>query len=304
MNILVIDAYRRPEGPGTDPNAPVTPKSRVCRMVADALGAEMIWRSPATVAEPILTGFDVLVFNRSLPEIGQNAVWLQANPHARIVHITNDYSVGGAALYAASARPVVTIANHPQQFSTVARMTDAPWHVVNVNALLYEPTRERPAADGDGCVYYGACRPERVEMFRKYLDGYACIAHHLPVYQEFRAAGAVGPFACQVNWSAAGLEPWRSVLYLQDDQIGSTPFLANRFYEALSYHRHTIFAGECRQTIARSGYAVPEAWIVDDPEGIPDAIAHRDDEHLRAWREQATAEQQAVLAQLRATIGG
>ena len=315
MNVLVIDCNRMGAGPPMDPATRLptltNPKWRAVKLFADAAEADLTWRSSKTTETPVLTGYDVLVFSRALPSPKDNAIWLDANPTARVFHLTNDYRVGGGSLYLAAralGRPVETIANYPHAMSRVAGQLTAKWHVANLNTLLYEPERQQNGhAPGKGCVYYGAARPDRQTIFQKYLTGQVTVAQYPPVWTEFEAFGCTGPWAARVDWGTDGLYPWAAAIYLENpDQtaLGGTPFFANRFYETLSYDRWPIFAAECRQTIRQSGYQIPETAIVDDPAQIPEAVAAADTAQIAAWRAEAAEEQLAVLAQMRSIIRG
>jgi hypothetical protein len=121
------------------------------------------------------------------------------------------------------------------------------------------------------------------------------------VRTEFEALGITWPWAGRVPWHTTGLSPWRAVFYLENRP---SPFLANRFYEGLSYGLHPVFGGECRDTIAWSGYPVPKALVIDSAEEIPAAVAYDATTYLRAWREQATAEQRQVLGDMATIIQG
>jgi hypothetical protein len=176
----------------------------------------------------------------------------------------------------------------------------ASWTLINLNTLVYEPDRVWTNG-GVGCVYYGACRPERAENFRKYFRGDVTVATWEILWRKFAALGIPGPWADRIPWHTTGLNAWKAGFYLEN---GPTPFLSNRFYEALSYGRHTIFSGDCRETIARAGYPVPDALVVDRAEDIPAACAVDTTTLCEAWRVQATAEQRQVLADLATMIKG
>jgi hypothetical protein len=311
--ILVIDANRKGKGP-PDPfqtglASLANPKWRAVWHIAQALHADLVWQSAETPLEP-RGGYDVLVFNRVLPAIRANAAWLAANPQARIVHITNDYLVGGGALYVAAwagRRPVEVIANFPRSLAPVTSPFVHGWTEVNLNALLYEAARVRPenVAEGAGCVYYGACRPERHGLFRKYLTGHVAVAQYPEVCREFEALGISGPWAGRIDWPRGGLYPWHASLYLWNtDANGHYRFLTNRFYEALSYDLYPIFPEETRWVFEQSGYYVPPDLVVQHADAIPQACAYADAEVMGEWRAQAAREQQQVLATIRRTIRG
>lgn len=312
MSILVIDANRTGGGPPIIPGIPiptlVNPKWRVAKMVADMLGADMTWRSPQTAGEPVLGGYDTVVFNRALPSIEGNATWIRANPKARLFHITNDYLVGGGALHIAArvhGKRCHVIANYPRPLSKVATVFAGAWTEVNLNALLYESDRVRPPEmpDGTGCVYYGAVRPERRDMFQKYLTGQVTVAQYPEECARFAAIGVPGPWADRIDWRGAGLHPWRDSLYLWNtDANGHYHFLTNRFYEALSYRVWPVFAEECRWAFERSGYEIPARLVVNAPEQIAGASEGMERAVMDGWRQQATEEQRQVLADLRRTI--
>lgn len=312
MRVLLLDANRLgANGPGTPEATRTTyiacPKWRAVWSIAQAIGADIAWRSPK-VDPDVRGGYDVVIFNRALPGIKDNAAWIAANPDAKLFHVTNDYAVTGAALYVAARelnRPVSTIANYVRAKSTPAgRMADR-WLTANVNALVYEPDRVTVPPRGTGCVYYGAARYGRQLLFQKYLTGHVTVCGPENLQSEFRALGVEGPFyPSRVPWHKAGLTPWASSLYLEDSVTPDySPFLSNRFYEALSYDVYPVFVDECRRTIGTGGYEIPAELVVSSPDEIPAASAYEDAGVMRAWRKQAADERQRVLGQIAAFIG-
>jgi len=314
MRILVIDANRIGVGPPCDPGTQqptvANPKWRAAKLLGDALEADMTWRSPTRRDEPILDGYDVLVFNRALPEIDGNAAWLRANPNARIFHLTNDYLVGGTALYIAAralGKTVHVIANHPRHLSQSGMAFVEAWTELNLNTLVYEADRTRPSEmpTGEGCVYYGAYRPEREDMFRKYLTGHVTLALMPAMRPYFDEAGVPGPRSDQVDWRTTGLYPWHASLYIWNVAAnGHYRFLTNRFYEALGYEVWPIFTEETRWIFSQSGYYIPPALVVHHPDEILQATAYDDADVMATWRAQAQGEQQRIVAQMRDIIRG
>lgn len=314
MNVVILDANRTgsgvPRKARSNEPEPANPKWRVVKAMADELEADLAWRSPKTSHEPPLGGYDVLVFNRVMPDVKDNAAWLEANPDATIFHITNDYLVGGGPMYLPAKmlkRQVHVIANYPRPLSKFASHLADTWTEVNLNALLYEPDRTKPnnIRRGARCVYYGAWRPERLATCQKYLTGHVDLALRDGFRQFFEAAGWTGPFVPEVDWRGEGLYRWHSSLYLWNFEVnGQYRFLTNRFYEALSYDLYPIFPEEARWVFERSGYPIPPELVVHHADEIPQANTYENTELMQAWRHQAADERDSVLETIRRTIRG
>jgi hypothetical protein len=200
---------------------------------------------------------------------------------------------------------VTALANYQRDIAKSSGKLAADWLQVNLNALVYEPN-SHDAPRGTGCVYYGACRWGRRFAFSKYMTGYVTIAADPKVCDEFRQVGVDGAFVPRrIQWQAEGLSPWATSLYLEDSVTPDySPYLSNRFYEALSYGLYPVFPVECARTVRLSGYDVPDALWVSDPRQIPVCQDYADAGVMAGWRRRATCEQQEVLALIRRTIRG
>lgn len=313
MKTLVIDANRLGLGPYT-PEVSQTafvacPKWRAVRLLADTLEADVAWRSPK-VDPDVRGGYDVLVFNRALPDANDNGAWLEANPHAKVFHVTNDYSVTGAGLYVAArslGRDVHVIANYNRAVSKVSGRLGKGWLTTNLNSLVYEAYRQALPVSGHGCVYYGACRYGRRLLYQKYLRAEAVtLMVARVVMEQFAELGVTGPFILsKIRWATDGLRPWATSLYLEDSVTPMySPYLSNRFYEAIAYGVYPVFVEECRRTLAACGYEIPEALVVPDPRDIPGCAAFQDTRVMAAWQRQAADEQASVLRGIRAFVKG
>jgi hypothetical protein len=117
-----------------------------------------------------------------------------------------------------------------------------------------------------GTIYYGSFRKGRTNSFKKYLNGNVIVSTHPKNVDRFRNIGVMGRFIPRINWNSLGLHEFSSSLYLEDDVTHrSYNYLANRFYEALSYHIPTIFTQECANTIRMSNYHATTDLIISDP---------------------------------------
>ena len=311
MKTLIVEANRHARGPWTPEQSKTDfiacPKWRAANLLAQTLEADIAWRSPK-VAPDIRGGYDTLVFNRALPDINANAAWLEANPTAKVFHVTNDYSVTGGALYAAArtlGRQVNTIANYERAISKVAGRMAMDWLQVNLNVLVYEAYR-KPTARGTGCVYYGACRWGRRWVFQKYMTGHVTYAGDPRVVEEFKGLGVPGPFIKhKIPWHLDGLSRWANSIYFEDSVTADySPYLSNRFYEAIGYGLYPVFVEECQRTLKACGYDIPQELVISHPDEIPERESYENPDVLACWRAQATTEQRDVLKQIKTFVRG
>jgi len=313
MKTLVLDANRMGIGPYTPEQSRTDfiacPKWRAVQLLADALSADLAWRSPKVDAD-VRGGYDALVFNRALPDAKDNGAWLEANPHAKVFHVTNDYSVTGAGLYVAArslGRDVHVIANYNRAVSKVSGRLGKSWLTTNLNALVYEAYRQALPVSGHGCVYYGACRYGRRLLYQKYLRAeHVTLMVARVVANEFADLGVTGPFILsKIRWATDGLRRFATSLYLEDSVTPDySPYLSNRFYEAIAYGVYPVFVEECRRTLEACGYDIPEALVVSDPAHIPGCAEFQDTRAMAEWQRQAADEQMCVLRGIRAFVKG
>jgi hypothetical protein len=113
--------------------------------------------------------------------------------------------------------------------------------------------------------------------------------------------GVSGRFIPRIDWNNVGLSEFRASLYLEDEVTHkSYNYLANRFYEALSYQVPTVFTEECRDTIEKSGYSVPEHLIISNSRDIPVLEPTLPD----SWFSIAEIEKMKTLTQIKDIVYG
>jgi len=268
---------------------------------------DLIWSYP-TVNDEIKSGYDRIVFNHASHYSYVDYAWLQASPEAKIFHITNEYNLGEPrALWMGvkEGRRYEVIANHEPKISKIVEKYINNWHFVNLNALIFNP--QDVVAEQSGCIYYGSYRKGRESSFRKFLQGGVTISTHQKNREKFSAIGVNGPFIDRINWSKDGLSAFYSSLYMEDDvNHSSYNCLANRFYEALNYGVLTLFDRECANTIAKSGYVIPDDCLVGNAQELqlktsfqmPDLKASC----LSTWKEKAAEEVKETLTIIKSIV--
>jgi hypothetical protein len=195
------------------------------------------------------------------------------------------------------------IANHPAKASKVVQKYVNDWHIVNLNALCYErhetPSRtEIPRS----MVYYGSFRKDRIPYYEKYLRewGTVWISTHAKNREKYLALGCEGPFVNRLKIGEGELAHYGYSLYIEDVKTHTYyNYLANRFYESLSWNVCPIFDDSCRRTVELSGY--PDATFLHHPSEIA-ALYDRAPRIPDSWHAMAHAERTTTLEAIRTLL--
>ena len=231
--------------------------------VAKRLNADLIC-SYAGVNDEIKSGYDNIIFNHASAYCFVDYAWLEANPNARLFYITNEYNLGEPRILWMAAkranRTYTVIANHPPQASKVVKKYTDDWLITNLNSLVYQrdeyilPSAER----SKDLIYYGSFRKNRSKYFLKYFTDELIVSSHIKNVEKFKKEGVSANFIPRIDWGKEGLMPYLCSLYIEDE-VTHTHYnhLANRFYEALNFDVVPIFSEECRGTVVKSEYPIP-----------------------------------------------
>lgn len=286
MKILVIDSHK---GSSNAPSGNLHWKN--ARKIADALGGDLIWSYPS-VNDAVRGGYDAIIFVHASPYAYTDYAWVEASPSAELFYVSNEYNLGEPRtlwMAAKAGRRFSVIANHPAAASKVVRRNVDRWHIVNLNSLCYE--RRDGVPTGSGIVYYGSFRKGRADYFRKWLRGDITVSTHAKNRAKFTEAGCVPTWADRLDLDRGDLRQWSFSLYLEDVVTHTHyNFLANRFYEALSWGVSPVFDPSCWGTVHQSGYQ--GALFCDGMGDLPHDFQIPEEWHQRAFGEHCEAIQQ------------
>lgn len=169
------------------------------------------------------------------------------NQNARKIFITNDYKTN----------PHSELNKYEYEVIGNFRPKDnkRKHYFLNLNALM----AKAPLKQIDkkfNCVYWGACREDRVPYFQKYLKEGMYVSTTAKAQPKFIKAGCKPKFIPPVDWSKSLTNFFRYSLYIEDNWIHSNFHnLANRWYEAGIYNNVTFFDRDCLNTIYQSEIA-------------------------------------------------
>jgi hypothetical protein len=302
MKILIIDSHK-----GTKHGIPQNMHWQNAKILADYLGADLIWSYP-TVNDNIKTGYDVIIFVHASHYSFTDTEWILKNPDAKLFYITNEYNLGEPLMLwklAKQGRKYSVIANHPDKASKVVLKYTDKWDILNLNCLIYD--RKESVEKNDlfstpraNCIYYGSFRKDRSKYFARYLDKNVMLSTHPKNVDKFLSAGAKSLTGKRIDWANDGLFPYKQSLYIEDEKTHKHyNYLANRFYESLNYDCTPMFAEECLNTLNLSGYDIPDDYIINDSAQL------KEREYLtplNKWHEMANKEKQETLIQIKNII--
>lgn len=268
MKILIIDSHK-----GTKDAVPQNLHWQNSKILANYLNADLIWSYPS-VNDNIKTGYDAIIFVHASHYSYTDIEWIVKNPDAKLFYLTNEYNLGEPLMLwklAKQGRKYSVISNHPAKASKVVLKYTNTWDILNLNALIYEPKKQKITLDffldtpRTNCIYYGSFRKDRSVYFKKYLNENVQLSTHSKNISKFRNAGVYSNVVGRINWETDGLFPYKQSLYLEDQKTHIYyNYLANRFYEALNYDCTPIFSNECRNTVELSGYKIPNDYFIEN----------------------------------------
>jgi hypothetical protein len=240
------------------------------------------------------------------------------------------------------------IANYPKEisrFGSDETRNVLSWHIVNVNTLIYDrtlPFIEVPKEDKHDILYYGMYRPNRQIYYDKYFDENFRVSTSKKGARKYRKAGVHAKYVDTINWhprkEARGMlderrDRWAefglkktyehrpdgtlfeylSNLYIEDTVTHEHyNFLANRFYEALTYRIPCFFDESCARTIRLSGYPIDDFYVVDNKAHLDRRlkrlktrnIARLEKDYIKKLRKMALEEREETIAQFKKIILG
>lgn len=258
---LVIDSHKGTFKPSSNLHW------KNAQRIAAITGGDLIWSYP-DVNTCIKGGYERIIFVHASPYAYTDYAWVEESPDAELYYVTNEYNLGEPRtlwMAAKQGRHYTVIANHPPEPSKIVMKYVKGWYQVNLNALCYE---DRGFSHGRGMCYYGSFRKDRIPYFQKWLNGDVVVSTHSKNRPKFEAVGVTGPFVDRLKIDDGGLCSYGSSLYIEDTTTHTHyNYLANRFYEAVSWGVTPVFDPSCINTICQSG--LPNATVSNVPIDAP-----------------------------------
>ena len=296
-NTLVIDSHK---GSKREPTDNLHWKN--AKDISTALCADFIWSYPG-VNDSIKAGYENIVFVHASHYSYTDYAWISNSPNARIFYVTNEYNLGEprtAWMAAKEGRKYTVIANHPASVSKVVKKYVLDWVNVNLNAICFnrESVISNRMIQPSGTVYYGSFRKDRSKYFKKYLsDGLIGVSTHSKNIDKFKQLGVTGPFTKRLSLSNGELAVYKNSLYIEDETTHENyNYLANRFYEALSWGVLPVFDETCLGTLDKSGYR--GGFIVRSAKEAAGAIG----EIPAEWLKIAEEEKKSALSHIKQIV--
>jgi hypothetical protein len=259
-NILVIDSHKAShDGPVENLHW------QNSRMIADALGADLIWSYP-NVNDYVRGGYDAIIFVHASHYAYTDYAWIEQSPNAKLYYVTNEYNLGEPRtlwMAAKAGRKYTVLANHPHRVSKVVMKYVDDWILLNLNSLVYG-NYSFVNQGGKECVYYGSYRDDRKKYFKKYFDGMT-VSTHMKNRPKIDALEVNPRYINRLNIQKGDLSKYGFSLYIEDEKTHDAyNYLANRFYESINSGTICLFDESCENTIAQSGYEIDNSFIIRD----------------------------------------
>ena len=296
--ILVIDSHKAShDGPVENLHW------QNARMIADALGADLIWSYP-NVNEYVRGGYDAIVFVHASHYAYTDYAWIEQNPNAKLYYVTNEYNLGEPRtlwMAAKAGRKYTVLANHPSRVSKVVMKYVDDWILMNLNSLVYGNCSHVNQGDHN-CIYYGSYRDDRKEYFKKYFDGMT-VSTHLKNRAKFDALGVQPDYINRLNIQRGDLAKYGFSLYIEDQKTHTAyNYLANRFYESLNSGTICLFDESCQDTLALSDYPIDPALVVKSKANMLDVINSYDKSLPDELFAKAYVDKQTTLEQIKSIV--
>tara|TARA_R110000764_G_scaffold67861_3_gene140949 strand:- start:1202 stop:2308 length:1107 start_codon:yes stop_codon:yes gene_type:complete len=143
------------------------------------------------------------------------------------------------------------------------------WHTININALMYDYEHPYKWEDKtEDSIYWGTMRKWRLEDLLEYQKTGMTLSATSRTQNKFIEKGVTEcQFVDKLSWQKGheDLIKYKFSLYIEDDHTHDHyAFLANRFYESLMYNVINIFDSKCAENMKKSGYDIPEEFVVND----------------------------------------
>jgi hypothetical protein len=297
--ILIIDSHK-----GGQNSIPQNMHWQNAEIISNYLDADLIWSFP-TVNDEIKSNYEIIIFIHASHYSYVDYKWLQNSPDAKLYYITNEYNLGEPRILwmaAKEGRKYDVIANHPHEASKVVMKYVNNWNILNINSLIFNPLKGilDDNSNRNGCIYYGSFRKGREKYFKKYLTENVILSTHSKNVDKFRNAGAISTIRNRIDWNKEGLLKYNNSLYIEDEITHKHyNFLANRFYEALSYHCVPIFSEECKKTVELSNYNISDDYFINDSNELINKINLT---NKSEWYEQAGVEKIETLSKIKSIL--
>lgn len=170
---------------------------------------------------------------------------------------------------------------------------------LNLNALLINDKiifKEERKYD---IIYWGRFRNHRKLIFEKYLTDRIIISCSGKNVEKFKEINPRLKIIDKLDWETHDLADYKASLYLEDPETQKIfNYFGARWYEALNCGLITYFAEECKNTIKKSGYNIPEKYIIKSTDDIPkDIVINK--QLIEQWHKKALKEKEECINQLR-----
>jgi len=223
---------------------------------------------------------------------------LENQKNAKVGWITNEYNLEPNSCFKKFITFIIS------NFEQYGKWEKYKYLMVNLNALLIEEKRREIAKKYD-VIYYGTYRPDREKYFQKYLKGEIILSTSSKNMKKYKSLGCECKFIDKLVWrkQAETLNLFRATLYIEDEKTHTLyNHLANRFYEGIICNTVPFFDESCRNTIKKSGYYIPDFYIVDSYETlmarvkqIPNEMTKKD---MIKFHEKALSEKEETLEKI------
>lgn len=162
--------------------------------------------------------------------------------------------------------------------STIKQPNDPLFRYINWNLLTYKPCVRPGKHDIDGLFYYGACRDDRIQYFKKYLNSELYKIYISSTSKGGRKFRDICKNASIIKaWNTyTQLQRFQTTLYIEDKYSHKnycSP--ANRFYEYLSAGLAILFDKSCLNTFDTAGYDITP-YIVDNANDVYEKLKEYD----------------------------
>lgn len=276
--ILVIDSHKAShDGPVDNLHW------QNARMIADALGADLIWSYP-NVNDYIKSDYEAIVFVHASHYAFTDYAWIERSPNAKLYYVTNEYNLGEPRtlwMAAKAGRKYTVLANHPHHVSKVVTKYVDDWIQVNLNALVYGNYSFKNAGS-QKCIYYGSYRDDRKEYFKKYFDGMT-VSTHMKNRIKMDALDIAPHYINRINIQKGDLAEYGFSLYIEDKKTHAAyNHMANRFYEALNSGTLCAFDSSCEGTLQQSGYEIDPDLIIASKSDLLELVGS----YTKTWNDQ------------------
>jgi len=299
MKILIIDPHGTKIHEGT-----TNVHARNSLVLSQYLNADLMYDEETQTEEFSGNKYDAVVFvhTSGYVQVKKLLEYLSTVGNPKYFYITNEYNLGDpVTLYSLCKNNGVeyeVIANYPQSIMPpfiLSKDSISKWNNVNLNSLIYKKIPkivELFEPKKSGIIYYGTFRKDRAVYFEKYFDKRIYVSTSRKNTEKYRAAGLDASFVGALQWSGKKrrIDNFKASLYLEDVTTHSNyNYLANRFYEALSFSVPCVFDESCCNTIRLSKYPISSDFIINSKqelhelaEAIPEDFEYSEEIHAMA----------------------